>query len=486
MHRREFLKGVAAATAATILGPELPAVRGEQNPPKFNVLFVLADQWRDQAFSHRGDPNIHTPNFDALASQGARWQRCYASNPLCTPNRSCILTSRFSCQTGMIGNELMIPPENKCIAESFTDAGYATHYIGKWHVDGEAYPGFVPQGWRRRGFATFEGFNRGHYYPTGAHYFTNEGKLIYPNVYEPTYQTDLAIDFMKQQKSAEKPFYCYLSWGPPHMPYKPPPEWDTHKPRELIWRPNVPEEEKARPLTRRSLAGYYGLIDSLDHEMGRLMKSLDEMGLAENTLVVFNSDHGDMHGSHGLHFKSKPEDESLHVPLMMRLPGKIAEGQTPQTLFSTIDLMPTILSLCELKAPATAFGIDKSAAVLGGNVVCDSVYSMGAMHAAAVKDDAPPSTTAAGAIDASGDAAGTGEWRCMVTPTHKLIVREGNINNGLFDVIGDPYEMKNLWGNPDSADLQKTLLDRMKQWQTSTGDVFPARSRPAKKSYEKV
>jgi arylsulfatase A-like enzyme len=486
VHRREFLKSVAAATAVTMLGKKPGDALGAEAPPKINVLFVLADQWRDQAFSHRGDPNIKTTNFDSFADQGARWQRCYASNPLCTPNRSCLLTGRFSHQTGMIGNNLMIPPENRCLAEPFTEAGYATHYIGKWHVDGEAYPGFVPPGWRRRGFTTFEGFNRGHYYPTGAHYFTNDGKLIYPDVYEPTYQTDLAIDFMKKQKSAEKPFYCYLSWGPPHMPYKPPKEWDTHKPKELQWRPNVTKAEKARPATRRALAGYYGLIDSLDHEMGRLMKSLDDMGLADNTLVVFNSDHGDMHGSHGLHFKSKPEDESLHVPLMMRLPGKITPGLKPDALVSTIDLMPTILSLAGLKAPATVVGVDKSAAVLGGQIECDSVYSMGAMHAARAQETGAATPAHEPASEGAGESNGTGEWRCMVTPTHKLIVREGNVNNGLFDVIKDPYEMSNLWNKPESAGLQQQLLDRMKQWQTDTHDIFPAESLPAKKMYEKV
>ena len=103
------------------------------------------------------------------------------------------------------------------MAEAFHDAGYATHYIGKWHMDGEDKPGYVPPGWRRRGFTTFEGFNRGHYYPRGAQYFTDAGKLLKPDVFESVYQTDLAIDFMKRQK--DRPFFCYLSWGPPHSPW---------------------------------------------------------------------------------------------------------------------------------------------------------------------------------------------------------------------------------------------------------------------------
>jgi arylsulfatase A-like enzyme len=451
---------------------------------------VLADQWRNQAFTHAGDPNLRTPNFDQLVSQGARWDRCYATNPLCTPNRACLLTGRFSNQTGMIHNELMLPPDNRSVADSFADAGYATHYIGKWHVDGGGFPGFVPPGWRRRGFQTFEGFNRGHYYPTGAHYFTNEGKLLYPDVYEPVYQTDLAIDFMKKQKTEGKPFFCYLSWGPPHMPYKPPKEWDRFDPRTLQWRPNVPDNEKARAGTRRSLAGYYGLCESLDHEMGLLMKFLDDAGLADNTLLVFNSDHGDMHGSHGLHFKSKPEDESLHVPLIMRLPGKIVPEQKTQTLISSIDVMPTILSICGAQPIPSAAGVDKSAAVLGGSFECDSVYSMGAMKAgtanAASDDDATAEPAVKSAATKPAVNPASAEWRCMVTPTHKLILRSGNINNGVFDLANDPYEMSNLWDKPGTASLQKSLMDRMKQWQKQIGDVFPAESQPARASYDKA
>jgi arylsulfatase A-like enzyme len=490
MRRREFLQGAAALTAiATAVRP----LRGAEVPSRTNVLFVLADQWRHHAFAHAGDPNVRTPNFDKLAAQGARFQRCYATNPVCTPNRSCIITGRFPHQTGMIHNNIMLPPENPCIAASFAAAGYATHYIGKWHMDGEAKPGFVPPGWRRRGFQTFEGFNRGHYYPTGANYFTNEGKVLRPDVYEPQYQTDLAIQFMTRQKAAGKPFFCYLSWGPPHMPYRPPAEWNKYAPEKLQWRPNVPDREKALAPTRNALAGYYGLCESLDYQLGRLMKSLEESGLAKDTLLVFSSDHGDMHGSHGLHYKSKPEDESLHIPLFMRLPGRIAEGQRPGMPISSVDLMPTVLSLCGVSVPKTVAGKDKSAAVLGGTTEHDSVYSMGAMEAnRAVPSQnsprVPMKKNAAKRAAAADDEeqSGTTEWRCMVTATHKLIVRHENANNGIFDVERDPYELNNLWAKPEAADLQTQLLARMKRWQTELEDPFPAKSKAAEKMYEKT
>ncbi|MEZ5362257.1 MAG: sulfatase-like hydrolase/transferase [Bryobacterales bacterium] len=136
MNRRQFL---AAASAAPL------AAQAESQP---NVLFVLVDQWRFSAFSHSTDPIVQTPHIDRFASQGALFRRAYATNPVCTPNRSCIITSRYCHQHQMVGNDIMLPPENTpCMAEVFRDAGYDTHYIGKWHMDGDERPGFVPHGW---------------------------------------------------------------------------------------------------------------------------------------------------------------------------------------------------------------------------------------------------------------------------------------------------------------------------------------------------
>jgi arylsulfatase A-like enzyme len=355
--RRDFLRTLSAIPAVSLFGK---AGAADQHT---NVLFVLADQWRFSAFGHGGDPVVRTPNFDRLAEQGARFTRAYSGNPVCTPNRSCILTGRYAHQHGMIYNNIMLPPRERSIAEVFSEAGYTTHYIGKWHMDGEEKPGFVPPGWRRRGFRTFEGFNRGHYYPTGAKYFSNEGKFIQLDIYEPTYQTDLAIAFMK--RNLNRPFYCYLSWGPPHTPYRPPKDWDIYDPAKLEFRPNVPGDLQKEERYRRSVAGYYGSCSALDHEFGRLMKALEENGLAGKTLVVFSADHGDMLGSHGLYTKSKPEEESLHIPMYMRLPGRIRSRQAVGAVASSIDLTPTILSICGLKSlPVT--GRDLSGAVLGG------------------------------------------------------------------------------------------------------------------------
>ncbi len=457
MNRRDFLKKSAAlATGGFVLSNRTLQVGVGVRQP--NVLFVLADQWRDCSFSHgdNRDALVQTPNLDRLTERGVRWSRCYSAHPLCTPNRSAIITGRLPHETGMIHNNLMLPPTERCIAHTFAQAGYRTHYIGKWHMDGEAKPGFVPPGWRRRGFETFEGFNRGHFYydsPT----FTNDGVPMStagrytPGRYEPAFQTDLAIDFLRQNKN--NPFFCFLSWGPPHTPYNPPAEFDTYEPGDVQFRPNVVNGN------RTSLAKYFGLCTSLDHEFGRLAATLKELGLDDNTLVVFTSDHGDGHQSHGIAHKNEPEEESCHVPLIMRLPGVLRSGAVVDNLISSIDLMPTILSICGLKNPGTCTGKDKAAAAKSSKTHSnESIYAQKA-----------------------------GDWRSVIMGPHKLVAEpiDGvQTPIKLFNLADDPYEMNNLANRAEHAALQAELVAEINSWKQKTDDPFPATPTPAEKMYD--
>lgn len=473
--RRQFLSSALGA-AATAAGAPL-ALGAEASRP--NLLFVLADQWRASALGIGSDEVVQTPHLDRLAAQGAHWQRACAANPVCTPNRACILTGRFSHQNGMIKNDLMLPPAEVCWPEIYRDAGYATHYIGKWHMDGEEKPGYVPRGWRRRGFDTFEGFNRGHIYHRYYGFDDTGGPLSekwQPRgrpYYEPALQTDLAIEFMQQQR--ERPFCCYLSWGPPHTPFQPPDAWKKYQPSDIRLRPNVPKEHQAQ--ARKDLAGYYGLCESLDSEMGRLLEFLDSSGLSGNTLVVFTADHGELAGSHGKYRKGEPEEESLNVPLLMRLPGRITAGVQTPTLFSSIDLMPTMLTLCGLSVPATCVGRDKSGAVTVGGTPpeVESIYAEGKLTSADDEEGTP------GARRRNAPA---GVWRTLATSRYKLTLRgeEGRVEQ-LFDLHNDPFERENLASDPRHREVQGDLLAEARRWGSETGDVFPRRPAAAQVMY---
>ena len=440
---------------------------------RYNVLFVLVDQWRFCALGHGAthDKLVRTPNLDRMAKDGVNWDRCYAAQPVCTPNRSAIITGRFPHETGMYQNDLMLPPSERCIAQEFTDAGYNCHYIGKWHMngggrsaDGDGTPppaGFVPQDWHRRGFTTFEGFNRGHnYWYSNTFMLTNEGVPMkiqgeYPSdTYEPTFQTDLAIKFMEQNK--KHPFLCYVSWGPPHTPYNDHPPEISYNATDVVARPNVPADKIGN--AQSSLDDYFAHCTALDVEFGRLMDALEEKGLKDNTLVVFTSDHGDAHYSHGLTAKNHPEEESSHIPLLMRLPKRIKSGSVVDNLISSVDLMPTILSMCGLSVPDTCTGKDKSAAMFGG-MPDESIYAIGHWR--------------------------TDFWRMVLKDKYKLVVRIAtpNVPSDLYDLDADPYEMTNLIDQPAYASVQADLWAEYQSWYTRTGDVFPENPEKALKEY---
>lgn len=475
MNRRQFLKNCSLAAGgvslfssnafAAGLMMQNKALNMRLGAKRYNVLFVLVDQWR---FSTLGmgathDRPVKTPNLDRIAKEGAFWNRCYATHPVCTPNRGTIITGRWPWQTGMNANNLMLPPSERCIAHEFNDAGYNCHYIGKWHMDGEGKfngAGYVPKGWRRRGFTTFEGFNRGHnYWYHNSFMMTDDGVEmstlgLYPsNTYEPAFQTDYAIEFMKKNKN--HPFFCFVSWGPPHTPYGDYPDKYSYNAADVVVRPNVPENLIST--AQGSLKNYFGHCTAMDHEFGRLMKALDDLDLRDDTLVVFTGDHGDMHRSHGMTYKGKPEEESWHVPLIMRLPGKIKSGRVVDNLISSADLMPTVISLCGLDTPDTCTGKDKSAAMSDEGMADESIY---------------------GGVKTS--------WRAVVKGDYKLVVGISDsqqVPTKLYNLRLDPYELSNLVNDPLYATVQSQLLTEIEMWKTKTSDPFPEAPWNAEKMY---
>jgi len=440
MERRDFLKG-----SATLALPSLnPAAAQTSRRP--NLLFILADQWRAQTLPSSGDPDLEAPNLKALAAGGVHFSRVYASNPVCSPSRASVLTGRFPHACRMPHNDLLLPLEEPSIAAGLKDAGYATGYIGKWHLDGEDRPGFVPPGPRRRGFDYWAAFNRGHNYFRST-YFRDTGAPIQPTGFEPDYQTDLAIDFIRRNKAT--PFYLYLSWGPPHTPRTPPPKWARrYDPQQFHLRENVPESYAAK--AREGLAGYYGLCSALDENLGRILRVLTQEGLAENTMVVFTSDHGDMVGSQGLEYKGVPYEESARIPLLIRYPGRLAAGETNEVLVSNVDLMPTLLSLCGAAKPGAVQGRDLSRLLLE-------------------KDGSRPES-----IFSYGRLGTPGEWRMIVRGLDKLVVdKDGQVTH-LYNLGQDPFEMRNIAGEPAQSRRRDELQALLRDWRKRIGDGMDA------------
>ncbi len=473
--RRRFLPAFwmavcAAALVAPALDSPFPPVQAAVTC-RPNVVIVFADQLRAQALGSAGNPVVHTPRLDELANEGVRFTRSVCTQPVCTPSRAALLTGRFPHNTTVERNGDLLPTEARTIAEVLGDEGYATGFIGKWHLNGGTRSfrgrknspearGFVPLGDSRQGFDFWAAKETGHVY-CRARYFMDTPETIEVERYAPEVETDLAIDFI--QRNREQPFCLVMAWGPPHDPYVPPAEWDTYTPGQIEPRPNVPN--RLRGWTRKATARYYGLVSSLDHQMGRLLDALDAAGLAEDTIVVFTSDHGDMLGSHGHELKQKPWRESLEVPLLLRF-GRDVPGGTPLDVpVSTVDVTPTVLGLCGVEGPADMDGVDLSPLLRGeGGEEPDSVFVM----------NSGKGRNGLGA-----------EWRGVVTKQHAYFqTRRGGWL--LYDHDADPYELTNLLEVEANVALRDQLSDRLARWRTETGDDRPLKGKLRKRKIRKL
>ena len=351
---------------------------------KPNLLYIFADQWRYEAMGYVKEDQVITPNIDRFAGESMCFSNAYSTFPLCSPHRASLMTGKYPFSVGMWTNckigleeKIMLKPQETCIGNVLKDHGYKTGYIGKWHLDASElnfnphpesgaknWDAYTPPGERRQGFDYWlsYGADDEHLDP---HYWTDSPKQIKPGKWSAEYETDRAIDYIRDRKDGEAPFALFVSYNPPHLPYELVPDryYEKFKDLPVCWRENVPEEmrtEKLETITRQ----YFAAVHGIDEQFGRIMEYLRQQGLEENTLVVLSADHGEMLGSHGLMSKNVWYEESVHIPLMMRQKGRIAAGEY-EGIFASPDHMPTLLELLELPVPETCQGFSHKKAMFG-------------------------------------------------------------------------------------------------------------------------
>lgn len=423
-----------------------------------NVLFVFADQLRASSVGCYGEEDVRTPRIDAFALEGVTFPVAVASPSVCGPYRGCLMTGLNPLSNGVIVNDVALSGRHPTVAEAFAQAGYDTAYIGKWHLDGPDRTAPVPEGERRRGFRYWAAANFEHNY-LGSKFARADGRQqVWPG-YDAEAQADECIKYLAQ-RPVDKPFCLFLSWGPPHNPYRMVPQrfLDLYDPRTLEPRPNAVE------FPREDLWGYYAQITFLDEQFGRLLDELERCGLQEDTLVVFTSDHGDMHGSHGVYKKGWPWDESVRVPMFMRLPGRLAARSRAEFPISTIDIMPTLLGLAGLRSPASVEGIDCSGALFG----LESRHP----HSVLLTNPCPTSVLDSRGEDMVPTFRGRRmEYRGVRTMRHTYVE---TIDGPwlLFDNVIDPYQINNLIDRPDRAALQAELAEDLRGHLRRIGDEF--------------
>lgn len=459
-----------------------------------NLLYILVDQMRYHAMGCAGNTQVRTPNLDRMATEGVCCDLAVSNIPVCTPARASILTGLYPLAHTTITNNSMLPNDMPSMGKMLKAHGYATGYIGKWHLAGEAYIGKTPQnggqeGWippgeMRHGFDYWAVHHCTHAYRK-AHYYRDTPEPISAGEWEPDTQTDLAIKFMREhtESNPEQPFGLVVSLGTPHTPFTAPEEFtDLYKPDELELRQNVAFDELIRhnddasfsdpnrgieELLRGMLANYYGAISNIDYNMGRLFRQLDELGIANNTLVVFTSDHGELLGSHGQMHKSAPYDESILIPFLARQPGVIRAGTKIDHPFGLADHLPTLFSLMGLELEAPVEGVDFSPVFRGGDA------------------DLPASTPLIWPINA---VTWGKEWnltntrrgkpadfmriyRGIRTRTHTY-VRDREEPWLLFDNEADPYQMNNLIETCGPDAVPAELEAELSSWLERTRDPF--------------
>lgn len=448
-----------------------------ENSYKPNVIWVFGDQHRAQALGFNGDPNANTPNIDNLARLGVNFTNAIAGFPLCCPFRGSLLTSQYPHEC-VPGHEYQLDPNQKTIADVFNENGYDTAYFGKWHLDGYHEHNMRDYGYndehnkgratmhivepeRRGGFKSWIGYdNNNSQWDTIVHGGRDgETKQWRLEGYETDVLTDMVIDYLHERKDGQ-PFFTVLSVQPPHNPYIAPPEFaKNYNPEQVQLRDNVPNIPKLQTQAKRDLAGYYAQIENLDYNIGRLRTALDETGLAENTHIIFFSDHGDMHGSHGQFKKTSPYAESMNIPFIIG--GEIARyngrlNGLCDAPINHVDIAPTTLGLCDIDAPNWMKGTDYSHYRLRGRKTMeepDSAYFQCVVP--------------------------TGHGDSVDKPYRGIVTKDGykyacfeSVTWMLYDLREDPYEQMNLAHNTKYKKLRKRLNDRLQRWIDETGDDF--------------
>jgi len=415
-------------------------------PP--SILFILCDQLRRDSIGHLGGP-VPTPNIDRLAREGVTFCQAYTNYPMCTPARAAILTGRWPHAlrdehgSPYFRNDVLLDVDEIGLAKSLRDAGYRCANIGKWHLDRSGSGGHVPEGPRRHGFDDYWlAVHASHAHSNPFYYDSDGTRVDCGEVWEPDVQVRLALDYLEDCAGDDRPFFLHLSFGPPHAPFDLPPTradlFDRVRAMNLDLSPNVPH--RVAELAREEMIGYHANVMGIDDVVGELLRGLDDLGLAGNTIVVFTSDHGSMLFSHGLREKNQFYEESAAVPLIVRLPGVVRQGVETSAFAHLSDIAPTLLAMCGVAVPDRMQGKSFAPLLTGQAQVWP--------HEMAYIEDCLP------LWDFHYGQGGMGNRRAIITDEWKLVLRESQDGRGpvvpeaLFERRADPHEMNNLADDP--------------------------------------
>ncbi|HOP56211.1 MAG TPA: sulfatase-like hydrolase/transferase [bacterium] len=418
---------------------------GEKKP---NVLVFFTDQQRWDTVGVYGSPMNLTPNLDALAREGTKFDLAFTNQPVCAPARACIFTGQYATTHKVWRNGFGLKAEDNTLAHCFKKAGYEVGYIGKWHLSpDELGPGYVPPEYRG-GFEDYwEAANLLEFtsHPYDTNLYDRDGNLIHISGYRVDALTERVIKFINQSHS--NPFFLVVSYLEPHH------QNDLNRfvapdgYREKFSNPFVPYDLRTFPGDwQEQLPDYYGCIARLDEDFGSIVDTLKEKGMFEDTIVVFLSDHGCHFRTRNTEYKRSCHESSIRVPLIFHGPGFNKSLVIPEPV-SLINFAPTILDAVNIPVPDTMQG--RSAMPLLDRKIKDWKNEIFIQIS---------ESCVARAIR-------TERWKYSVIAEDKDGWLDSNSDTytdyQLYDLYSDPYELVNLAGRREYKGIIEELRERL-------------------------
>ncbi len=442
-----------------------------------NVLVICADDHAAYVTGAYGNAQVRTPAIDRLAASGIRFERAYCNSPVCTASRQSFLTGRYPRSIGVTQLQTALPAAEVTMAETLKLAGFDTTAIGKMHFNSDLKHGFdlrVDTPDYRKWLAELP--NESNSLPAGVvppgievqppwRPFKDPARLWLNSFCRPmgtrdarmdgTYFAEQAADYL--QAPRDKPFFLVVSFYEPHSPFRFPLEFrGRHEASRFTVPPPGPEDDEQIPEVFRELtaaekqginAAYYSSVEFMDKNVGRVLDALDRSGQAGDTLVIYLSDHGYLLGQHGRFEKHSSYEEAIRVPLIMRLPNRIAPGRRTRAFVELVDLVPTIYELCGYRPTIP----------LQGRSMMPLLAAKTTKHREHVVVEYAPNEEVM-IRDA--------DWKLVFE--RGVVRRTDGYDTGrplrphvfrLYDLYADPAEMKNVAADPANAATLKRLTD---------------------------
>ncbi|OLQ72901.1 sulfatase [Photobacterium proteolyticum] len=504
--RRDLLKGIAVTGAvAATPGCSSLATEVTKKPKKTaakpNLLIIFPDEMRTQALGFMNqDPSL-TPNINKFAKQGVVLPQAVSNFPLCTPFRGMLMTGQYPYRNGIQGNShtgmtgnfggkdfgIELKKQSQTWSDVMKSHGYSMGYIGKWHLDAPEAP-YIPSynnpmegrywnDWtapdKRHGFDFWYSYGTYDKHLTPM-YWTNDtprDKPLRINQWSPEHEADIAIKYLRNEggsyRDNDKPFTLVVSMNPPHSPYDQIPQkyldrFSGKSSESLNTRPNVQWDKKyPEGYGPKYFKEYMAMVNGVDEQFGRIIDELDRLQLAEETLVVFFSDHGSCMGSNGKPTKNTHYEEAMRIPMIFRWPGTLKPNQD-NLLFSAPDIYPTIFGLMGMEEyiPDTVEGINFANTVKGK------------------AGDKRPTSQLYTFVPYGAQSYGR---RGVRTDRYTLVIdrRIGKpLSYTLHDNIEDPYQMANIADGNESV-IEKLIEHELMPWLEYTGDPWRPAEVPA-------